>query len=190
MRIGVPTETKTDENRVAITPAGVHDLVTAGHVVLLEAGAGDGSRITDGEYRDAGATIVGAAADVWHDADLVCKVKEPQPSEFAFLGEGLVLFTYLHLAAYPAVARALCDAGVTAIAYETVQDAQGRLPLLAPMSEIAGRMAVQVGAHFLEREAGGRGVLLGGCPGVEPAQVVIVGAGMAGANAASIARGR
>ncbi|HEX7095527.1 MAG TPA: alanine dehydrogenase, partial [Acidimicrobiales bacterium] len=129
------------------------------------------------------------AATVWGDADLVCKVKEPQPDEFALLRPGLVLFTFLHLAAYPKVAEALCESGVTAIAYETVQDERGRLPLLAPMSEIAGRMAVQVGAHFLEREAGGRGILLGGCPGVEPGKVVIIGAGMAGANAAALARG-
>jgi alanine dehydrogenase len=189
MKIGVPTETKTDENRVAMTPAGVHDLVAAGHAVLVQAGAGEGSRVDDGEFREAGAVIVPDAAAVWADADLVCKVKEPQPEEFPLLREGLVLFTFLHLAAYPEVARALCDAGVTALAYETVQDERGRLPLLAPMSEIAGRMSVQVGAHFLEREAGGRGILLGGCPGVEPAKVVIVGAGMAGANAASIARG-
>jgi alanine dehydrogenase len=189
MKIGVPTETKTDESRVAMTPAGVHDLVAAGHAVLVQAGAGDGSRVPDAEFADAGATIVADAATVWGDADLVCKVKEPQPEEFGLMRPGLVLFTYLHLAAYPDVARALCEHRVTAIAYETVQDAQGRLPLLAPMSEIAGRMSVQVGAHFLEREAGGRGILLGGCPGVEPANVVIIGAGMAGANAASIARG-
>jgi alanine dehydrogenase len=189
MRIGVPTETKTDENRVAITPSGVHDLVEAGHQVLVQAGAGDGSRVPDDEFREAGATIVADATGVWGDADLVVKVKEPQPKEFAHLRPGLVLFTFLHLAAYPDVARALVESRTTAIAYETVQDARGRLPLLAPMSEIAGRMSVQVGAHFLEREAGGRGILLGGCPGVEPAKVVIVGAGMAGANAASIARG-
>jgi alanine dehydrogenase len=189
MNIGVPTETKTDENRVAMTPAGVHDLGGAGHRVLVQAGAGEGSRVRDDEFADAGATIVADAATVWHDADLVVKVKEPQPSEFPLLRDGLVLFTYLHLAAYPDVAAALCSAGVTAVAYETVQDDEHRLPLLAPMSEIAGRMSVQVGAHFLAREAGGRGILLGGCPGVEPAKVVIIGAGMAGANAASIARG-
>jgi alanine dehydrogenase len=189
MKIGVPTETKTEESRVAMTPAGVHDLVAAGHTVLVQAGAGDGSRVPDAEFADAGATIVPDAATAWGDADLVCKVKEPQPAEFEHLRPGLLLFTYLHLAAYPAVAAVLRERRVTAIAYETVQDAQGRLPLLAPMSEIAGRMSIQVGAHFLEREAGGRGILLGGCPGVEPANVVIVGAGMAGANAASIARG-
>jgi alanine dehydrogenase len=172
-----------------MTPAGVHELVAAGHAVLVQAGAGEGSRVADDEFAAAGATIVPDAASAWGDVDLVCKVKEPQPAEFPFLRPGLVLFTYLHLAAYPTVAAELRRSGVTAIAYETVQDAQGRLPLLAPMSEIAGRMSIQVGAHFLEREAGGRGILLGGCPGVEPAKVVIIGAGMAGANAASIARG-
>jgi alanine dehydrogenase len=189
MKIGVPTETKTEEGRVAMTPAGAHDLVVAGHTVLVQSGAGEGSRVPDEEFAAAGATIVPDAAMAWGDADLVCKVKEPQPDEYGYLRPGLVLFTYLHLAAYPAVAAVLQERGVTAIAYETVQDAQGRLPLLAPMSEIAGRMSIQVGAHFLEREAGGRGILLGGCPGVEPARVVIIGAGMAGANAASIARG-
>jgi alanine dehydrogenase len=189
MKIGVPTETKTEEGRVAMTPAGVHELVAAGHTVLVQSGAGAGSRVPDEEFAEAGATIVPDAATAWNDADLVCKVKEPQSDEFAYLRPGLILFTYLHLAAYPEVAAALRSSGVTAIAYETVQDANGRLPLLAPMSEIAGRMSIQVGAHFLEREAGGRGILLGGCPGVEPAKVVIIGAGMAGANAASIARG-
>lgn len=188
MIVGVPTETKRDENRVAITPAGVHDLVLAGHTVLVQTGAGDGSRVPDTEFAEAGARLVPTAADAWA-ADLVCKVKEPQPDEFVHLRADLTLFTYLHLAAYPAVAAALVAAGTTAIAYETVQDAQGRLPLLAPMSEIAGRMAVQVGAHFLEREAGGRGILLGGAPGVEPGRVVVIGAGMAGVNAVSIARG-
>ena len=188
MIVGVPTETKRDESRVAITPAGVHELVVGGNTVRVQAGAGEGSRVGDAEYADAGAVIVRDAADAW-SAELVCKVKEPQPDEFAHLRPDLTLFTYLHLAAYPAVAAALVASGCTAIAYETVQDAQGRLPLLAPMSEIAGRMAVQVGAHFLEREAGGRGVLLGGAPGVEPGRVVVIGAGMAGSNAVSIARG-
>lgn len=189
MKIGVPTETKTDENRVALTPSGVHELTAAGHTVLVQEGAGAGSHVTDDEYGSAGATLVSDAATVWGDAELICKVKEPQPSEYPLLRPDLVLFTYLHLAAYPEVATALCEASVTALAYETVQDSAGRLPLLAPMSEIAGRMSVQVGAHYLEHEAGGRGILLGGCPGVEPAKVVIIGAGMAGANAASIARG-
>lgn len=188
MIVGVPTETKRDENRVAITPAGVHDLVLAGHTVLVQVGAGHGSRVPDAEFAEAGARLVPTASDAW-GAELVCKVKEPQPDEFVHLRADLTLFTYLHLAAYPAVAAALVASGTTAIAYETVQDAQGRLPLLAPMSEIAGRMAVQVGAHFLEREAGGRGILLGGAPGVEPGRVVVIGAGMAGVNAVSIARG-
>jgi alanine dehydrogenase len=188
MIVGVPTETKRDENRVAITPAGVHELAAGGHTVLVQAGAGDGSRVPDADFVAAGATIVPTAADAW-GADLVVKVKEPQADEFAFLRADLTLFTYLHLAAYPKVAAGLTASGGTAIAYETVQDAQGRLPLLAPMSEIAGRMAVQVGAHFLEREAGGRGILLGGAPGVEPGRVVVIGAGMAGVNAVSIARG-
>jgi len=186
--IGVPTEIKTDESRVAITPAGVHELVLAGHTVLVQAAAGADSSFADDDYRRAGATIVGSAADAW-SAAIVCKVKEPQPEEFPFLRGDLVLFTYLHLAAYPAVADALVRAGTSAIAYETVQDAQGRLPLLAPMSEIAGRMAPQVGAYFLEHNNGGRGVLLGGAPGVEPGKVVVIGAGMAGQNAALIARG-
>lgn len=188
MIVGVPTETKRDENRVAITPAGVHELASHGHTVLVQRSAGDGSRVPDAEFADAGATMVADAAEVWA-ADLVCKVKEPQADEFRHLRADLTLFTYLHLAAYPAVAAALVASGCTAIAYETVQDAQGRLPLLAPMSEIAGRMAVQVGAHFLEREAGGRGILLGGAPGVEPGRVVVIGAGMAGVNAVAIARG-
>lgn len=188
MIVGVPTETKRDENRVAITPAGVHELSSRGHTVLVEAGAGDGSRVPDSEFAEAGATMVADASEVW-GADLVCKVKEPQADEFRHLRADLTLFTYLHLAAYPAVAAALVASGCTALAYETVQDSQGRLPLLAPMSEIAGRMAVQVGAHFLERAAGGRGILLGGAPGVEPGRVVVIGAGMAGVNAVSIARG-
>ena len=172
MIVGVPTETKRDENRVAITPAGVHELSRRGHTVLVEAGAGDGSRVPDSEFAEAGATMVADASEVW-GADLVCKVKEPQADEFRHLRADLTLFTYLHLAAYPAVAAALVASGCTALAYETVQDSQGRLPLLAPMSEIAGRMAVQVGAHFLERAAGGRGILLGGAPGVEPGRVVV-----------------
>ncbi len=188
MIIGVPTETKRDENRVAMTPAGVHELVGAGHTVRVQSGAGAGSRITDAEYAAAGATIVDDPAAVWA-SELVCKVKEPQPDELAHLRPDLVLFTYLHLAAYPKVAAALVASGGTAIAYETVQDQSGRLPLLAPMSEIAGRMAVQVGAHFLEREPGGRGVLLGGAPGVAAGHVVVIGAGTAGMNAVAIARG-
>jgi len=186
--VGVPTEIKTDENRIAITPAGVHELSLGGHTVLVETGAGLGSAFDDDDYRAAGATIVPTAADAWA-AHIVCKVKEPQHNELGFLRPDLVLFTYLHLAAYPDVAIALERSGCTAIAYETVQDDQGRLPLLAPMSEIAGRVAPQVGAYFLERSNGGRGLLLGGAPGVERGKVVVIGAGMAGQNAALIARG-
>jgi alanine dehydrogenase len=187
--VGVPTEVKNNENRVAITPDGVRELVQAGVTVVLEAGAGEASSISDAEMSTAGARIVADAAAVWAEADLVCKVKEPQPEEFPRMRPGQVLFTYLHLAAYPAVADALLAREVIGIAYETVQSADGALPLLAPMSEVAGRMATQVGAHFLERENGGRGVLLGGAPGVRPARVVVVGAGNVGWNAAWIAAG-
>jgi alanine dehydrogenase len=187
--VGVPRETKPEEHRVAITPDGVHELAAAGVEVLVERDAGTHSSISDADYRAAGAEIVAEAGDVWGRAGLVCKVKEPQPDEFAHLRADLVLFTYLHLAAYPAVADALLSSGATAIGYETVQQPGGELPLLAPMSEIAGRMAPQVGAHFLERHAGGRGVLLGGAPGVRPARVVVLGAGTVGMNAAWIAQG-
>ncbi len=189
MRVGVPRETKTDENRIAVTPAGVATLVSDGHEVYVEAGAGAGSRIDDGEYLAAGALIVDDVDKVWAESDLVCKVKEPQPPEFRHLRPDLTLFTYLHLAAYPAVAEALIENGTTGIGYETVMLPDGTLPLLAPMSQVAGRMATQVGAHLLERRQGGRGILLGGVPGVEPASVVIVGGGMAGTNAAQMAVG-
>ncbi len=189
MKIGVVHEVKLDENRVALTPSAVHTLVDDGHDVLVESGAGLGSRITDDDFATEGATIVADAESVWGDVDLMVKVKEPQQQEFGFLSENLTLFTYLHLAAYPAVAAALCDAGCTAVAYETVQLPDGSLPLLAPMSEVAGRMAVQVGAHLLERAQGGRGVLMGGVPGVDPAKVVVIGAGMAGSNAVQVAVG-
>jgi len=188
MRVGVPTEVKADENRVALTPIGVRELVAHGHDVLVESGAGDGSTITDAEYEAVGATVVPRAEDVWADADMVLKVKEPQDAELPLLRKGQVLFTYLHLAAYPDVAHALKAAGTTAFAYETVEDG-GRLPLLAPMSEVAGRMAPQAGAYWLEKAHGGRGVLLGGVSGVRPAKVVVLGAGMAGSNAAWIAQG-
>ncbi|MBV8692108.1 MAG: alanine dehydrogenase, partial [Actinobacteria bacterium] len=187
MIVGVPRETKTREYRVAITPDGVRELVSGGHQVIVERGAGDGSALADDDYAGAGATL-GTAAEAW-GAELVVKVKEPQPDELAFLRPDLVLFTYLHLAAYPKVGKALLDAGVTALAYETVQLDNGALPLLAPMSEVAGRMAPQIGAHYLERENGGRGVLLGGAPGVRPARVVVIGAGNVGWNAAWIAQG-
>ena len=187
--VGVPREVKTDEHRVAITPDGVREMTQHGVPVVVEAGAGLDSTISDDDYRAAGAEIVAAAADVWARAGLVLKVKEPQASELGHLRDDLVLFTYLHLAAYPEVADALLAAGTTGIAYETVQLPTGQLPLLAPMSEVAGRMAPQVGSRFLERHQGGRGVLLGGAPGVRPARVVVLGAGNVGLNAAWIAQG-
>jgi alanine dehydrogenase len=189
LAVGVPTEVKKGEHRVAITPDGVYELRVHDVPVLVQQGAGEGSSITDDDYRAAGAEIVDSVDEVWERADLVLKVKEPQEEEFAHLRPGLVLFTYLHLAAYPGVAEALLDRKVTGVAYETVQVASGALPLLAPMSEVAGRMAPQVGSHFLEREHGGRGVLLGGAPGVRPARVVVLGAGNVGWNAAWIAQG-
>jgi len=186
--VGVPRETKEGEHRVAITPDGAHELAAHGVTVLVEHGAGEGSSLQDDDYRAAGAQLA-PAAEVWERASLVLKVKEPQPAEMGYLRDGLVLFTYLHLAAYPTVADALLARGVTGVAYETVQLPGGALPLLAPMSEVAGRMAPQVGARFLEREQGGRGVLLGGAPGVRPARVVVLGAGNVGWNAAWIAQG-
>ncbi|MFP3907332.1 MAG: alanine dehydrogenase [Acidimicrobiales bacterium] len=186
--IGVPREVKIEENRVAMTPDGVREAASVGLSVVVERGAGDGSSIGDEEYRAAGADVVGTD-EVWERADLVCKVKEPQPEEVRHLRPGLTLFTYLHLAAYPDVADALIDRRVTGFAYETVQLASGALPLLAPMSEVAGRMSVQIGAHHLERHHGGRGVLLGGVPGVRPARVVVLGAGNVGWNAAWLAAG-
>ncbi len=187
MIVGVPTETKTGENRVAITPDGVRELHASGHQVVIEAGAGVNSSIDDAEFAAAGADI-GSVDDAW-SADLVVKVKEPQDNEMGRLRASSILFAYLHLAAYPEVGHALLAAGVTSLAYETVQLANGSLPLLAPMSEVAGRMATQIGAHYLERENGGRGVLLGGAPGVRPARVVVLGAGNVGWNSAWIAQG-
>jgi len=189
LTVGVPAEIKDSEHRVALTPDGVRELVHHDVPVLVQAGAGRGAGITDDEYAGAGAEIVEGPSAVWERAELVCKVKEPQPSEFPFLREDLILFTYLHLAAYPDVAKALLAARCTAVAYETVQTEEGLLPLLAPMSEVAGRMATQAGAHFLEKAAGGRGVLLGGAPGVRPGRVVVLGAGNVGWNAAWIAAG-
>ncbi len=188
LSVGVPTEVKNSEHRVAITPDGVRELVEHGVEVRIQHDAGRSSAIGDDEYHAAGARIVAGAEDAWA-AELVCKVKEPQGSELACLRDGLVLFTYLHLAAYPDVAEALLTSGTTAIAYETVQLDTGDLPLLAPMSEVAGRMATQIGAHYLERENGGRGVLLGGAPGVRPGRVVVIGAGNVGWNSAWIAAG-
>lgn len=187
--IGVPAEVKDNEYRVALTPAGARELVAAGHRVLVQSGAGLGSSLPDGDFDAVGAEIVRTAEDVWSSADLVLKVKEPLPEEYHHLRRGQVLFTYLHLAASPGCTRALLDAGATALAYEMVQTADGALPLLAPMSEVAGRMAPQVGAHALEREYGGRGVLMGGASGVYAAKVVVLGAGVSGMNAASIALG-
>jgi len=186
--LGVPKETKTAEARVAMTPDGVRELVAHGHEVIVERGAGEGSSISDGDFEAAGARMVPTAEDAW-SAEMVVKVKEPQGEELTYLRDSLTLFTYLHLAAYPDVAKALLAAGTTSIAYETVQLDNGGLPLLAPMSEVAGRMATQVGSHLLERPNGGRGVLLGGVPGVRPARVVVLGAGNVGWNAAWIAQG-
>lgn len=189
MKIGVPREIKAYENRVAITPAGVLSFVRAGHAVLVESGAGEGSGFADRDFTAAGARIAPAAAAVYGEADMIIKVKEPLEPEYGLMRRGQILFTYLHLAPEPALTRALMDQGVVAIAYETVQAAAGSLPLLTPMSEVAGRMAVQIGAHFLEKPQGGRGVLLSGVPGVAPGEVVVIGGGVVGANAARIAAG-
>jgi alanine dehydrogenase len=189
MRVGVPREVKNREYRVALTPAGVTELVRAGHEVLVERGAGEGSSIPDADFQAVGARIVMDADDVWADADLLLKVKEPIAEEYDRLRRGQTLFTYLHLAASKECTDALIASGTTAIAYETVQTTDGALPLLAPMSEVAGRMAPQVGAHSLERAHGGRGVLLGGVSGVYAAKVVVIGAGVSGMNAAAIALG-
>ncbi|WP_336771793.1 alanine dehydrogenase [Paenibacillus sp. MMO-58] len=189
MIIGVPKEIKSSEYRVALTPAGVTMLKAAGHKVIVETKAGEGSGFEDRDYEYEGAEIRGDASEVWREADMIMKVKEPLKEEYAYFREGLILFTYLHLAAAPELTRALMDSGVTGIAYETIQLANGSLPLLTPMSEVAGRMSVQVGSQFLEAFNGGRGVLLGGVPGVPPAEVVIIGGGIVGTNAAKIALG-
>ena len=188
MKIGVAKEIKSDEYRVALTPAGARELGQRGHDVILEAGAGGGSSFTDAAYEAAGARIA-SVDDVWADADLLLKVKEPIEPEYGRLREGLVLFTYLHIAADEPLTHALIDSGITAVAYETVETDSGGLPLLAPMSEIAGRLAAQAGAYFLEKPLGGRGLLLGGVPGVAPGRVVVIGGGMVGYNAAVIAIG-
>ena len=187
MIIGVPTEVKTAENRVAMTPDGVRGLTSLGHQVRVQSGAGIGSSFSDADFVAAGSTMV-TPDEAWA-SELVCKVKEPQEFEFRYLRDDLVLFTYLHLAAYPEVAKALLEAKTTGIAYETVQTANGDLPLLAPMSEVAGRIATQVGASLLEKRNGTRGILLGGVPGVRAARVVVIGAGHVGWNAAWIAQG-
>lgn len=188
MIVGIPKEIKNNENRVAITPAGVTALVQSGHEVRIETNAGLGSGFTDDDYRAVGATIVPTAADAWA-ADMVMKVKEPLPQEYGFFREGLILFTYLHLAPEPELTKALMEKKVVAIAYETIQLDNGALPLLMPMSEVAGRMSVQIGAQFLEKPYGGKGVLLGGVPGVPKGEVVIVGGGIVGTNAAKMAVG-
>ena len=189
MRVGVPTEVKNHEYRVAITPAGVHELTRHGHDVLVQAGAGTGSSITDDEFTAAGAKIASSQEDVWQDSELILKVKEPIAIEYDSMRPGQVLFTYLHLAASRDCTRALLNRKVTGIAYETVQLSNGALPLLAPMSEVAGRLAPQVGAYHLMRQGGGRGTLMGGVSGVYAAKVVVIGAGVSGMNAAAIALG-
>jgi alanine dehydrogenase len=189
MKVGIPKELKNHEYRVAMTPSGVHELVRSGHEVFVERDAGGGSLIPDGDFVTAGATILPGADEVWQTAELILKVKEPVPEEYHRLRKGQVLFTYLHLAASRECTDALLDSGITAIAYETVQLPDGSLPLLAPMSEVAGRMAPQVGAHHLQRDGGGRGVLMGGVSGVYAAKVVVLGAGVSGMNAAAIALG-
>ena len=189
MRVGIPREVKNHEYRVAITPAGVKELVDHGHAVSVEQDAGVGSSITDDEYVAAGAKIIGSADDVWADAELVLKVKEPVASEYHRMRRDQVLFTYLHLAPDPELTRGLIDSGATCIAYETVTDARGRLPLLAPMSEVAGKIATQAGAFMLEKPLGGRGLLLGGVPGVAAGKVMVIGGGVVGQNAAEVAIG-
>jgi alanine dehydrogenase len=189
VKIGVPAEIKNNEYRVACTPSGVHELVRHGHRVLVEKGAGTGSSLPDEDFVAAGAVMLATADEVWGDADMILKVKEPVEEEYHRLRKDLILFTYLHLAASPSCTSALLEAGTTAIAYETVQLPDGLLPLLAPMSEVAGRMAPQAGAHHLQRDGGGRGVLMGGVSGVYAAKVVVIGAGVSGMNAAAIALG-
>ncbi len=189
MIIGVPKEIKTEEYRVGIVPAGVRLLTSSGHRVLIERGAGEGGRIRDQEFKAAGADMVSSAAEVYGESDLVMKVKEPLPPEYDVMRPGLIIYTYLHLAPAPELTAVLLEKDIIGIAYETIQSADGSLPLLTPMSEIAGRMAVQVGAHYLEKPAGGRGVLLGGVPGVYRGRVAILGGGVVGTNAAKIAVG-
>jgi len=189
MIVGVPKEIKADEYRVAMLPVGAEELTSAGHTVLIEAGAGQGSGIADAQYISAGATIVESAQEIWARADMIVKVKEPQPAEWPLLRSGQVVFTYFHFAADENLTRAIIDSGITAIAYETLRDARGTLPLLTPMSEVAGRMSIQEGAKFLERPQEGRGILLAGVPGVAPAEVVILGGGIVGSNAAKVAAG-
>jgi alanine dehydrogenase len=189
MRVGIPTEVKPDEYRVAITPAGVRELAVHGHETVIQASAGEGSAIADSAYEAQGARIVPDAAALFDEAEMIVKVKEPQPEEISLLRPEHTLFTYLHLAPAPELTHGLCDSGATCVAYETVEDERGRLPLLAPMSEVAGKIATQAGAFMLERPLGGRGVLLGGVPGVPAANVLVIGGGVVGFNAAAIAIG-
>ena len=193
MRVGIPTEIKNNEYRVAITPAGVAELVHRGHEVIIQSGAGEGSAISDADFKRAGAQLISGADQVWAEAELLLKVKEPIEAEYSLMRKGQTLFTYLHLAASKPCTDALLASGTTSIAYETVQtanhDGSVALPLLAPMSEVAGRLSAQVGAYHLMRSHGGRGVLMGGVPGVAPAEVVVIGGGMAGYNAARVAKG-
>jgi alanine dehydrogenase len=187
--IGVPKEIKTDEYRVAMIPVGVEELTKLGHKVLIQKDAGQGSGIFDEQYRDNGAEIVENAAEIWREADLIVKVKEPMEEEWPLMRAGQIIFTYFHFAADEKLTRAVMAAGITAVAYETINDQRGQLPLLTPMSEVAGRMSIQEGAKYLERPFEGRGILLGGVPGVLPAHVVILGGGIVGANAAKVAAG-
>jgi alanine dehydrogenase len=189
MIVGVPKEIKTDEYRVAMIPVGVEELTRAGHKVVVQAGAGQGSGISDDDYSRHGAEIVATAEETWQRADLIVKVKEPLPEEWPLMRRGQTVFTYFHFAADEKLTRAVMQSGITAVAYETIRDARGQLPLLTPMSEVAGRMSIQEGAKYLERPFEGRGILLGGVPGVLPANVVILGAGVVGANAAKVAAG-
>ena len=189
MRIGVPTEVKTDEYRVAMLPVGVEELVARGHTVVVQSGAGLGSGLPDHDYLRAGAEMAASGADVFERSDLIVKVKEPQPEEYQLIRSGQMLFTYFHFAASRALTSAMVDSGATCFAYETLRDDHGRLPLLTPMSEVAGRMSIQEGAKYLERPQMGRGILLGGVPGVAPAHITVLGGGIVGANAARIAAG-
>jgi alanine dehydrogenase len=189
MIVGVPKEIKTDEYRVAMIPVGVEELTRAGHTVIVQTGAGQGSGIADDDYARHGAEIVSAAEEVWKSSDMIVKVKEPLPQEWLLMHRGQIVFTYFHFAADEKLTRAVMQSGITAVAYETIRDARGQLPLLTPMSEVAGRMSIQEGAKYLERPFEGRGILLGGVPGVLPAYVVILGGGVVGANAAKVAAG-
>src|SRR5258705_9076687 len=189
MRVGIPTEIKNNEYRVAITPAGVAELAHRGHEVIIQTGAGEGSAISDADFKRAGAQLINGADQVWAEAELLLKVKEPIEAEYSRLRKGQTLFTYMHLQASKPCTATLLTSGTTSIAYETVQTADGALPLLAPMSEVAGRLSAQVGSYHLMRSHGGRGVLMGGVPGVAPAEVVVIGGGVAGYKAGRVAKG-